>query len=273
MDSPQPCKPLKVVAAYPVGPKGVLCDVAAAFILLTRIPLPWSKLTSLAPDMNRGLWAYPLVGFCVSAIGAVVLYGAHLLSLPSLLGAALALVAMIFTTGAFHEDGLADVADGFGGGFGRDRKLEIMRDSRTGAYGTIAVVMSLALRLLALGHMSLVPGIAALLVSGAVSRFWILAMLKMLPPARQEGVGTAAGVPSARQMLTAGAICLVVLILLLPLSYVLPVVTVAALSFLGVAFISHRQVGGYTGDVLGAVQQVSEIAILIGLLSLSSGAA
>ena len=257
---------------YPVGVRGMLCDLAAAFILLTRIPIPWARLNptnpELKPNINRSLWAFPLVGFCVSVIGAMVFTFSLALHLPSLLAAALAILAMIFTTGGYHEDGLADVADGFGGGREKDRKLEIMRDSWVGTYGIIALVMSLVLRVITLGYMSLSLAIAALLVTGALSRFWMLCTLKAMAPARKAGSSAAAGIPQNHHILIAAAFSLGVCFLLLPVTYVFPVIAVAFVAFLVVSLISHQQIGGHTGDVLGTVQQVTEIAILICVLSL-----
>lgn len=257
---------IKLVADYPRGAKGAVCDFVAALMLLTRIPLPWQRLTAHPPDMQRALWAFPLVGLVVSVVGSVVYYLFALSGLPFLLAATLAILTMIFTTGAFHEDGLADVADGFGGGYGRDKKLEIMRDSRVGTYGSIAVFMSLALRIIPLGSMSFYGAIVALLISGSLSRYSILAMLRLLPSARTEGTGTVAGVPDDRQLLIAGLIPLALCVVWLSLAQIISVIVVTLGAVFALAYLSHRQVGGYTGDVLGAVQQVSEIAILITLL-------
>jgi adenosylcobinamide-GDP ribazoletransferase len=141
-----------------------------------------------------------------------------------------------------------------------------MRDSRVGTYGSIAVFMSLALRIIPLGSMSLYGAVIALLISGSLSRYSILVMLKILPSARPDGTGTVAGEPDGRQLVIGGLISLALCIVWLPVAQIISVIMVAFLAILGVAFLSHRQVGGYTGDVLGATQQVSEIAILIILL-------
>ncbi|WP_339863609.1 adenosylcobinamide-GDP ribazoletransferase [Paremcibacter congregatus] len=260
-------QPAEVKEIYPTGPKGWLCDLASAFILLTRIPVPLRFLTPLPPDMTRSLWAFPLVGFVVSFVGAGVFFLAILAQLPSVIAACLGFLAMIFLTGAFHEDGLADVADGFGGGFGRDRKLDIMRDSRVGTYGSLAVFSALILRVFAVGSLNLSFAIIAFLVTGTVSRYGILCLLRFMKPAREEGTGTAAGVPSRVQMVVAGLFCLAISFLLLPLNYVFPVLLTGLGALVVVSFISHRQIGGHTGDVLGAAQQVSEIAMLICILS------
>lgn len=255
--------------AYPRGLKGVVCDLAAAFILLTRLPVPWGWLTtSHVPNMKRSLWAFPFVGFCVSLGGAGVFFISILLQLPSVIAACLGFLAMIFLTGAFHEDGLADVADGFGGGFEREKKLDIMRDSRVGTYGSLAVFIALALRVFSIGSFNLSFAIVAFLVTGTLSRFGILCILRFMKPAREEGSGTAAGIPSSAQMAVAGGFSLVVAFTLLPLGYVLPVCLTALASFAVVGILSHRQVGGHTGDVLGTAQQVSEVAMLLCILSL-----
>ncbi|WP_417318520.1 adenosylcobinamide-GDP ribazoletransferase [Emcibacter sp.] len=242
-------------------------DIAAALMVLTRIPVPWERLSDHAPDISRSLWAYPLVGLLVAACGGFIFWGTQALLLPSWIAAFLALAAMIFLTGAFHEDGLADVADGFGGGLTRDRKLEIMRDSRVGTYGALALILSIALRAAALGVMTSSGALIALLISGAFSRLAIVFAISSLPPARKDGL--AAGTEKPAPILIGVALG----ISLLPAFFLLgwPAMTLCLLLSLAAVFLmgrlAMRQVGGITGDVLGAVQQISEIAILLGLLS------
>ncbi|MBL4893352.1 MAG: adenosylcobinamide-GDP ribazoletransferase [Emcibacter sp.] len=113
----------------------IIRDIAAAMMVLTRIPVPWDRLSDHPPNITKSLWAYPLVGFLLSAVGAAVYGLASLLLLPPSIAALLTLISLILITGALHEDGLADMADGFGGGRDKEYKLKIMRDSRIGTYG------------------------------------------------------------------------------------------------------------------------------------------
>ncbi len=150
----------------------------------------------MALDMDRIAWAAPIAGVFVGLIGALVLGATSLLGLPPLLSAGLATTALVAATGALHEDGLADVADGFGGGMTRERKLEIMRDSRVGAYGAIAIALALILRVGALTA-ALDGGFwragLSLMLAAALSRASALTPLALLPPARADGAGAAAG--------------------------------------------------------------------------------
>ena len=185
-------------------------DIADALRFFTRLRVggPGAAATL---DIDRIAWAAPVAGVAVGLIGALVLGVTALLGLPLLLRAAFATAALVAATGALHEDGLADVADGFGGGATRARKLEIMRDSRIGAYGAIAIAIALILRIGALAA-ALDGGFwratLSLMLVAALSRAAALTPLALLPPARADGAGAAAGrleLERARRRLGLGA--------------------------------------------------------------------
>ena len=158
-----------------------LTEVQVAFMLLTRLPA--GRISGAAPSLADAVWAYPIVGVIVGSIGAAVLGGALALGLPATIAAVLGITACILATGGLHEDGLADLADGFGGGRDAARKLEIMRDSRIGSYGTLALILSLVLRVLALSAAAQVSGAAAMLALIAIeaaSRAGLAVMLRMI---------------------------------------------------------------------------------------------
>lgn len=242
-------------------------DIVAALMVLTRFPVPWKILSDQPPDITKSLWAYPLVGFLVSAIGGAVYLAATLLLLPPWVAVLLALMFLILTTGALHEDGLADMADGFGGGRDPEHKLDIMRDSRIGTYGSLALLISMGLRLSALAAVTSGGVIVALLVSGTLSRMMIVISLRLFPPARKDGLAAQTGKPTAGRLGLAVLISALVTFALLPWATGLIVITLALLATLFIGWLSLKQVGGITGDILGAVQQTSEIIILLGLLS------
>ncbi len=186
-----------------------------------------------------------------------------------MLSALVAVGATILATGGLHEDGLADVADGFGGGSGRDRKLEIMRDSALGSYGAMALFLTLAVRVVALamlGHPELVA--LALIASHAAARGALPAVMAWAPLARDDGLAAGAGRP------TAGAAGLA--LLLAALAVLLAVGFGAGLLALLVGWLAgalvlaqaRRQIGGQTGDVLGAIEQAVEGAVLLTLVAL-----
>jgi adenosylcobinamide-GDP ribazoletransferase len=190
------------------------------------------------------------------------------LGLPPVLAAGLALAAQIITTGALHEDGLADLADGFWGGRDPARRLEIMRDSRIGSYGTLALVVSVGLRWQALAVLAgQGAGLAAvaILAVAMTSRAVPAVLLAVLPPARSDGMGRLASGGAGPEVVAA------VLLAGLPalaLSGMLPAMALQAAFGFGVARLSLAKIGGQTGDVLGAAQQLAEIAALLVLAAI-----
>ena len=247
------------------GPARRLDEARLALMLLTRLPA--GRIEGPVPPMSASTWAWPLAGAVVGAIAAFVLGLALVLGLPAPAAAILALAALILASGAMHKDGLADLADGFGGGVTRERKLEIMRDSRVGSYGVIALVLSLGFRAAAIA--ALVPAGAgwALVAIAAASRATMPAALALMPAARADGLGRAAA-GAGMPVLPALAIGIAAL---LPLG-VFPAIALSlaiALAALAVGALALRQIGGQTGDVLGAMQQSGEIAGWAVLLALA----
>ena len=247
-------------------------DIADALRFFTRLrvgaPVPGAGL-----DLDRIAWAAPVAGAAVGLIGALVLALTSLIGLPPLLRGGLATAALVASTGALHEDGLADVADGFGGGATRERKLEIMRDSRIGAYGAIAVALALILRVGALAA-SLDGGFwraaLGLIVVAALSRAGALTPLALLPPARADGAGAAAGRLDSSALAAAWGSALVIAIALglVALGFIHALVATLASGAVALAMVAlaRRAIGGQTGDVAGAAQQCAEIAAWCGLL-------
>lgn len=239
-----------------------ISEFRLSLMLLTRLPV-WHDDAS--PLMGRAAWAYPVAGLIVGGIAAMTLWVAGWLGLPTPAGVTLGLAALILTTGGLHEDGLADTADGFGGGATKDRKLEIMRDSRIGSYGVIAIALSLMLRAAGLWSLALVGGAAqALIVAAVLSRSTLPLTMTLLPPARSEGLGrSASGVSQAGWVAALALGVLAALSLGVWTFLCLSIVT--GLVTLLIWRISRRQIGGYTGDTLGAQQQLTEIAVLLTL--------
>ncbi len=244
-------------------------DFWLAFGFLTRLSGP--SLRSVDPGrLGSALRLAPLVGLVVGVCGALVSWVALAgLGLPALPAALLTVGATIWVTGALHEDGLADVADGFGGAFERSRKLAIMRDSRIGAYGVTALILSIGLRAAALAALAGPEAAAAVLIAAhSLSRGLLAPAMLVLVPARDDGLAAAAGRPRPVDALTAVLLALVLAGLAvgggLALSFGLAALAAAAVA----ALIAARQIGGYTGDVLGAVQQAAETAVLLAAAAL-----
>jgi adenosylcobinamide-GDP ribazoletransferase len=232
-------------------------ELRLAFSLLTRLPV--GSHQGEVPAMAETGWAWPIVGAVVGGIMAAVCGLAMWFGLPPLMAAMLALAIGALVTGGMHEDGLADVADGFGGGRDRARKLEIMRDSRVGSYGVIALVLALGFRAAGIAEAAeagMTP--VALIALGAASRAGLPLALALMPAARTDGLGRAAGAAMgpAQAALLIGALFLLVLGPGTALAIAL------AMAFAGacLAALALRQIGGQTGDVMGAMQIITECA-------------
>jgi adenosylcobinamide-GDP ribazoletransferase len=247
-------------------------DIADALRFFTRLRVAEQGLS--APlDIDRIAWAAPVAGVAVGLIGALVLGVTAALGLPLFLRAGLTTAALVVTTGALHEDGLADVADGFGGGGTRARKLEIMRDSRVGAYGAITIALALILRVGALAA-ALDGGFwratLSLILVAALSRAAALTPLALLPAARADGAGAAAGRLDSNALAAAWGSALVIALALglaaLGLAHALLAALMSGAGALAMVALARRAIGGQTGDVAGAAQQCGEIAAWCGLL-------
>jgi adenosylcobinamide-GDP ribazoletransferase len=240
-----------------------LRDVQTAMVFLTRLPVPVPDTDEPRP-LAAVAWSFPVIGLIVGAIaGGVLMAGTTWLDLYPMTCGLLALAAGVLVTGALHEDALADVADGFGGGGDAKSKMEIMRDSRIGAYGVLALIFSVAIRAAALASMA-GPGTAALalIVSAVVSRSLMVAALYQMPSARKDGLGASAGKPSIESVAVALAIAAAVAFALLGSVGWMVLATGVALA-IAMGWLAQRQIGGHTGDVLGSISQVVEIAILL----------
>ncbi|TVQ59286.1 MAG: adenosylcobinamide-GDP ribazoletransferase, partial [Rhodobacteraceae bacterium] len=179
-------------------------DVAVALALLTRLPVPVDH-ASAGARAGAAAWAYPLVGALVGGIAGAVYLGLTALGAGSGFAAAAALGAGLLMTGALHEDGLADVADGFGGGWTPERRLEIMRDSRQGAYGVAALALALLAKWSLLAGLTGPEAVAALAAAGALGRGVMAPAMRWLSTARRDGLGAGAGRPAAAAALAAPA--------------------------------------------------------------------
>lgn len=241
----------------------MILDLRLAFGFLTRWPM---KLPGLLPEgaMARAMWAFPLVGaFIGSVSGAVFLLARR--ALPDWPSALLAIAAAIVLTGALHEDGLADCADGFGGGRDKDGKLAIMRDSRIGTYGALALILSVSLRLSAIAACRHLP--AALFIAHCLGRTALPVMMRLLPPAGSSGIAAGIGRPGWPSVTIALAIGVGLTIWFYQLNAFRPLLA-ALVASACMALLARRQIGGFTGDVLGATEQAVEISVLLSILPL-----
>ncbi len=229
-----------------------------------------------APGTEFALYAcaafFPVVGIGVGALsGLVFVLAGHIWG--GLLPALLAVIASLAATGALHEDGLADTADGFGGGWTREQRLTIMKDSRLGAFGVLALGLGIALKVAALAALSPGMGFLALIATHAGARCAAVAVMAFQDYAGNPATAKsshAAGrlpMPEARQAFLWTALAFLPILILRPVAALAGLVLGAALSF-ALARYSQRAIGGYCGDVLGAIEQTFEVGCLLGLAAL-----
>ena len=269
-------------AAHPdvaVGMGGRLWrGLGAAAALLTIVPIPASVASTSAAseESQAGFLAgaaplFPVVGAAIGGLAALLLLAADGLGLGLAIAACVGVGAAILVTGALHEDGLADFADGVGGGWTRAERLSIMHDSRIGSFGVLALVFSVGLRIAAV--VTLADAVAAglaLIAAAAISRAALPAIMATTPVARADGAAASAGGVGVADAVIAGVLAAAVAaVCLSPLAAALALVAAAAAAAV-VRGLAVRAVGGYTGDGLGAAQQVAEAAVLIAVVAVAA---
>lgn len=232
-----------------------LQQLILALVFLTRLPLGRFLPPRVLP-LASAAWAFPLAGALLGTLAGIPLWFGQ-----GLLPAALSVALAAWLTGALHEDALADFADA-GGGRDRAERLRIMRDSTIGSYGAAALVCTMLIRVAALGQLDA----AALIAAMAAGRLAPVLLMQMMPPARADGLGQAAGRPGRRACLFAALVALLALMLAAPDARALiGAVVVALLAMRFVSLRAERLLGGQTGDVLGAACLVTETAVLVAL--------
>ena len=248
-------------------------DFMAAVMFFTRIPIHWPSFSDEVPNLTKAAWAFPLVGcligLCSGAIGDLCL----LLGLPNLLSCVIAVALSVLISGAFHEDGLADMADGFGAGGTPKRINEIMHDSRLGTYGVVTLTLGLLLRIgLLVGLVELGYSMVLILSAGFSSgKLAIIFARNFYNPSEFTKAGSIVGVVSTKNWLLATFIWFLLVALFFP---ILGIILGAAFSATLIYFVGIRSnflIGGISGDILGAVALLTELFFLLGVMFAVSG--
>lgn len=243
----------------------------------SRLPtpsLPGEADKHAVPDFRVEPIGLPFASLVIVTPAVLMAGLAAALSLDPLLGSALVLTALVIASGAFHEDGLADTADGLFGGHDAERRLEIMKDSRIGVFAGCALLLSFLLRVAALAALWRAGGVeavaAALAIAAMVSRVEGVRVLATLPSARAYGAAASVGRPTIAIALMAGALALLLSVAIawlagLPAMGVVLGLALASLLVTLLAGLARRLIGGQTGDIAGAAQQLAEIGVYLGL--------
>lgn len=239
-------------------------DLVTALALLTRLPLPrLERADSERVDSARATRAYPLAGLLIGLLGGLAFALADALGLPALICALLAVAATALASGCLHEDGLADSADALGG-HSLERRLAILRDSRSGAFGALALIFSVALRAAALATLlDWRAALAALVAAHALSRGLLPAIMASSPFAQRDGVAVATGRPDQTSALLAAGLGAAIALLALGWNAGIAAILIAGALAFGLRLFALARFGGVSGDILGACQQVLETAILL----------
>jgi adenosylcobinamide-GDP ribazoletransferase len=238
----------------------------AAVALLTRIPVGGGGNWDQA-DLSRSVKWMPLVGSLIG-LGVALAFAGLVAVMPALLASGVALGLGVILTGALHEDGLADLADALGGGADRDEILRIMKDPTHGTYGVVALVLSFVLRVTALSSLGAWPALALLPAIGALSRSASTGIMAVLPPASSDGLGAAHAGPNLRPQAAVGALFALIVGTFTLGWWVAPFALLAGIAAAAVGATAWRRIHGFTGDVLGAAQQVAEVLLLLVAASL-----
>ena len=246
-----------------------LIDFFASLMFFTRIPINWSYFSDEAPDLTRAAWSFPLVGFIVGALSGSIGEIFILINIPTFLSCSIAIAFSLLITGAFHEDGLADMADGFGAGGSSQKINKIMHDSRLGTYGTSALILGLLIRI----------GLVSYLVDLGFTLFIILGVafstgkLSIILMRNLYNISSLAKIGSIIDPISNNKIFIAALIWLIPAVCFFSFFAIIWSLFLVliVVFIignkSKRKLGGITGDVLGATAFITELTFLLGLIT------
>lgn len=263
-------------------------DTVSSTLFLSRLPvarLLAADRCNAMPDFGETAHTFPLAGLVIGLLPAVIVFFGGLLGLDGSILAWIAIATVAVTTGALHEDGLADVADGFWGGHERARKLAIMRDSAIGTYGVLALIVSVGLKAMALSavlnNTTPAQGATLIIIAAALSRTAMLYPWYSLPNARdahddaKDGAGkTTAGLssrfgePDFHTYLRGCLWCLPFLALLWATCGIAALVLGLGLVKVAIMLVvqtARHHIGGHTGDVLGATQQMAELAFWLGL--------
>lgn len=250
-----------------------LNDTARAIGFLSRLPMPAHVFEGHDGKLSRIVRAFPTAGVVIALPGAAVLAAMLAVGASSQLAAVCAVIVQVLAIGALHEDALGDTADGLGGGRDREHALQIMKDSRVGSYGAVALVLILGLRIAALSDLatgtSAIGAAACVIGVAALSRALMAWHWSALPSARTQGLAANAGTPEKAALQTAlvtGAF-LSALFILPAASLFATIIALAAAAFAAAAFTSltRRKLKGHTGDTIGATQQICDAVMLTAL--------
>lgn len=243
-------------------------DFAAALMFFTRIPVKWDYFSSEAPDLTKAAWTFPLIGYLIGILSGFFGDLCLFFELSNLLSCSIAIAVSVLLTGAFHEDGLADMADGFGAGGSSERINEIMHDSRLGTYGVISLILVILTRLFIILELVNAGYSLIIILAGgfATGKLAIIITRVFFNPSKHAKTGSIIGSILPSKIIIAILIWITPIFLIFPTLGIITgiIFVIGIISIIGKK--STSLIGGITGDVLGAIALLSEIFFLLGLL-------
>ena len=249
-----------------INKMGIIAEIGSAFMFLSRLPVPQRLFQNGFPNLNDSLWAFPVVGAVIGLIGAGIMMLASALHIPMGVAVVFALIAMVMTTGGLHEDGLADMADGFGSHKGAEEIARIMKDSVIGSYGTIALICLFFMRWTSMSAIEISMILALLPLSMAVGRASVVLALITTPLSPHASLGKMLSKPEMPVIFVTSFI-LFLLASFISFGAVLAGLLAALSGFVIIRALAIRKIGGLTGDVMGALIVTTELLFLIGVIS------
>ena len=250
-------------------------DLISACLLLSQLPCGWYKFSEKAPpSVEKAGWAFPVVGFIIGGAGASSIFITQFIGLNALGTAIIFLIITTFLSGAMHDDGLADMVDGFGGGRTADEKVLIMHDSQVGSYGVLAICISVVMRLNLLAmvcafSISFIELTLLLSLLISISRWQILCLINFFPVSPKSKLGQLTSPPSIFQILFGLAFCVIPMILIFSTLAALTMAITAMVVSFCVGKLAMYQIKGLTGDIMGASVILAEISLLVVLVALN----
>ena len=243
-------------------------DFIATVMFFTRIPINWSFFSDKSPDLTKAAWAFPLVGFFIGFLSGVAGDFLIYLGLPIFLSCTIAITLSVLLTGAFHEDGLADTADGLGAGGSPRRINRIIHDSRLGTYGVVSLVLGLLIRLGLI--LTLVEQgyslVSALSIGFASGKLAIIFTRNFFSHSKFAKIGSIVGLIPNRRLFSATIIWIVPTLIIFPFYGILLGGILMALIISIIGLKSKKALGGITGDILGAIAFLTELVFLFGVI-------
>ena len=242
-------------------------DFFAALMLFTRIPINWSYFSNEPPNITRAAWSFPIIGFLIGILSGIIGDLCIAIDLPIFLSCVIAISFSVILSGAFHEDGLADMADGFGAGGSAETINRIMHDSRLGTYGTAALILSFLMRLgLVMSLVELGYSLMVILAFGfAAGKFAVILIRNFFDVSIFSKTGSIIEQVTIKNFMIAFVLWFIPMAIALPLFGILFGILLISLVVVLMGQMSKRKLGGLTGDVLGATAFVSELIFLLGI--------